>query len=321
MAEYTERLNLFKPGTDDNVGVESSLDDNFTKIDTKLGDMLKDLNGKEFDSAGARMNEYQKSLLASQTDINLLKKKSPNERLDNHFFRSIAHRGASGTAPENTLAAFAYAVQMGFWGIETDIQLSSDGAWVCCHDETIDRTSNGTGAISSKTVANLKTFDFGSWYSPVFANERIPTLWEYLEICRLGNVVPYIEVKKTDPYTDVQLQGLVNTIRSFDMEDVAVVISFTYANLQKIRYYSDFLALGYVSSTFTQQAVDRTAALGNAFLDVSKNEITADTMKLAKAKNIQVEAYTVDSNRQARSLAKLGVRGITTNEIPYARGF
>lgn len=321
MAEYTSNLNLFKPGTDDNVGVETSLDENFTKVDTKLGDMLKDLNGKEWETAGARINDYQKSLKTSQDDIVMLKKKSPNERLDNHFFRSIAHRGASGTAPENTLVSFAYAIEMGFWGVETDIQLTSDGVWVCCHDETIDRTSNGTGTIASKTVSNLKTFDFGSWYSPVFANERIPTLSEYLEMCRLGNVVPYIEVKKEEPYTDVQMEGLVKIIRSFDMEDVAVVISFTYANLQKIRYYSDFLALGYVSSTFTQQAVDRTVALGNAFLNASKSVITADTMKLAKAKNVQVESYTVDSNREARDLSKLGVRGITSNEIPYTRGY
>lgn len=319
MAEYTDKLKLYKPGTDDNIGIESSLDENFTKIETKLGDTLKDLDGKEWESAGTRMNEYQKSLRTSQGDITMLKKKNPNERLDHHFFRSIAHRGASGTSPENTLISFAYAIEMGFWGIETDIQLTSDKKWVCCHDNTIDRTSNGTGTIASKTLANLKTFDFGTWYSPVFANERIPTVEEYLEMCRLGNVVPYIELKNA--YTDVEIESLVKIVRDFDMEDSSVIISFNLPNLQKVRYYSDFLALGYVTSSFTQAHVNDTVALGNAFLNVGKATVTAANMKLAKDKNIQVEAWTVDTNREARNVSKLGVRAITTNEIPYVRGY
>ena len=80
MAEYTDKLKLFKPGTDDNVGVETSLEENFSKIDTKLGDMLKDLDGKEWDSAGLRVNEYQRSLKNLQTDIDKQKKKNPNEK-------------------------------------------------------------------------------------------------------------------------------------------------------------------------------------------------------------------------------------------------
>ena len=319
MAEYTDKLKLFKPGTDDNVGVETSLEENFSKIDTKLGDMMKDLDGKEWDSAGLRMNEYQRNLKNSQTDIDKLKKKNPNERLDHHFFRSIAHRGASGTAPENTLVAFAYAIEMGFWGIETDVQLTSDKKWVCIHDETIDRTSNSSGAVNSKTLSNLKTFDFGTWYSPVFANERIPTVEEYLEMCKLGNVVPYIEVKTA--YTDVEMESLVKIIRDFDMEDSSVIISFNLPNLQKVRYYSDYLALGYVTSTFTQKHVNDTVDLGNAFLNVAKAQVTTANMQLAKDKKVQVEAWTVDTNREARSLSKLGVRAITTNEIPYARGY
>lgn len=319
MANYTENLNLFKPGTDDNIGVESSLEENFSKIDTKLGSMLKDLDGKVYDNAGERMNEYQRSLKSSQGDIANLKKKNPNERLDNHFFRSIAHRGASGAAPENTLAAFSYAVDMGFWGIETDIQLTSDKKWVICHDNTIDRTSNGTGTVASKTLSNLKTYDFGNWYSPKFYGERIPTLEEYLDICRLGNVVPYIEVKNAQ--TDAEIEGLVNIIKGFDMEDSSVIISFNLANLQKVRYVSQYLALGYVTSTFTQTNVNDTKALGNAFLDVSKSQINAANMKLAKDAGVQVEAWTVDTSREVRSLATLGVRGITTNEMPYIRGY
>ena len=319
MAEYTESLKLFKPGTDDNVGVEASLDENFTKIDTKLGDMLKDLDGKEWESAGARVNDYQKSLKTAQGDINRLKKKNPNERLDNHFFRTIAHRGASNTSPENTLASFTHAIDMGYWGIETDIQLTSDNKWVCIHDTTVDRTSEGTGTVASKTLSTLKGLDFGSWYHTDFTGERIPTLEEFLELCRLGDVVPYIEVKGN--YTDVQIESIVKMIQDYDMEDVAVIISYTLTNLQKVRYYSDFLALGFVSDSLTQQVVNQAVALGNSFLDINKSAINATSMQFAKDVKIQVESFTVDTNREARELAKLGVRGITTNSIPYSRGY
>lgn len=318
-AEYTPNLNLFKPGTDDNIGIETSLNQNFEHVDTKLGKALTDRTGKKFDGLDLRLNEEQKKMDDLSTSVGNMQKRNHNVRMNDHYFRTIAHRGASSLAPENTLAAFAYAIDMGFWGIETDIQLTSDNKWIILHDDTVDRTSNGTGAVNGKTLSTLKSLDFGSWYAPMYNGERIPTFEEYLNLCKLGNVVPYIEIKGT--YTDVQMEGLVKIIQEFGMIDDAVVISFGLDNLQKIRYYTDYLALGYLTASFTQANVDNVVALGNAFLDIAKGSITAANMDLAQAKGIQVEAYTVDTNRELRSLAKLGVKGITTNQVPYERGY
>lgn len=323
MAEFTTNLELFKPGTDENVGIESSLDENFTKIDNKLGSMLKDLDGKVWTTAGERVNDYQKALKTSQGDITKLKKKNPNARLDSNFFRVIAHRGARGCAPENTLAAFAYAVDMGYWAIETAIQVTSDNRWVCFQYDKIDDRATGTGntgTIASKTLAQLKALDFGSWYSSVYVRERIPTIEEFFELCRLGETVPYVEIEKG--VTDVQIEKIINIARDYDMEDSLVLLSPVYANLQKVRFYSDYLAVGYTKkSSFVQKDVDDTLALGNAFLNVQNIHVNATNMKLAQKARLHVETFVVDSNNELRKLIRLGVRGAQTNEIPLYRGF
>lgn len=93
----------------------------------------------------------------------------------------IAHRGASASAPENTLAAFAEAVRLGVDAIELDVHLSADGVPVVIHDETVDRTTDGRGAVASLPYATLKRLDAGSWFAPRFRGERIPSLDDTLD--------------------------------------------------------------------------------------------------------------------------------------------
>src|SRR5437867_120130 len=92
----------------------------------------------------------------------------------------IAHRGASGRAPENTHVAFAAALELGVDAIEIDCQLSADGELVVIHDETLDRTTTGLGPVGAKTWGELATLDAGSWWDPRFRGERIPRLADVL---------------------------------------------------------------------------------------------------------------------------------------------
>ncbi len=92
-----------------------------------------------------------------------------------------AHRGDGAVAPENTIPAFTSAVEKGAQQIEFDVNLSSDGELVIMHDPTIDRTTNGTGNVSSHTFAELRALDAGGWFDPKFKDTRIPTLRETLE--------------------------------------------------------------------------------------------------------------------------------------------
>src|ERR1700730_73718 len=96
----------------------------------------------------------------------------------------IAHRGASGHAPENTLAAFRKAVSLGVGFIETDLQWTRDARFVAIHDDTVDRTTNGHGAVHDLTLEAIRKLDAGSWFGSEYAGERIPTLAEILEFSK-----------------------------------------------------------------------------------------------------------------------------------------
>ncbi|MFZ0879437.1 MAG: glycerophosphodiester phosphodiesterase family protein, partial [Candidatus Acidiferrales bacterium] len=103
----------------------------------------------------------------------------------------IAHRGASGHAPENTMAAFRQAVEMGATFIETDLHMTRDARFVAIHDASVERTSNGRGAVRDLTLAELKQMDAGLWFDRQFSGERIPTLEEILAFGRAADVVFY----------------------------------------------------------------------------------------------------------------------------------
>jgi len=107
----------------------------------------------------------------------------------------IAHRGASARAPENTLAAFKEAIRLGADLIECDVHLSADEVPMIIHDDTVERTTNGRGAVCALACARLRRLDAGAWFSSRFRGERIPTLEEALE-CARGRCGLNIEIKE-----------------------------------------------------------------------------------------------------------------------------
>ena len=109
-------------------------------------------------------------------------------------FLGIAHRGASGRAPENTHVAFAAALALGAEAIELDVQLSADGELVVIHDETLERTTDGTGPVGDRTAAELAALDAGSWFAPEFRGERIPLLADVIAQLR-DHVTLNVEIK------------------------------------------------------------------------------------------------------------------------------
>jgi glycerophosphoryl diester phosphodiesterase len=107
----------------------------------------------------------------------------------------IAHRGASGHAPENTLAAFERAVALGARFIETDLHLSRDARFVAIHDATLERTTNGTGNVRDSTLAEIRRLDAGMWFDREFMGQKVPTLEEIIEFAAQHDVIFYLELK------------------------------------------------------------------------------------------------------------------------------
>ncbi|MRH41120.1 glycerophosphodiester phosphodiesterase [Aquibacillus halophilus] len=145
----------------------------------------------------------------------------------------FAHRGASGKAPENTMAAFKLAVDHGADGIELDVQMSNDGHLVVIHDETIDRTTDGTGWVCELSLEQLRSVRAGH-RSKIYKREKIPLLSEVLELLQPTKMELNIELKNNlIPYEGLE-EKLINLISKYGMEKRTVISSFNHNSIAKL---------------------------------------------------------------------------------------
>src|SRR6267378_691986 len=143
------------------------------------------------------------------------------------------HRGNPDEFPENTLASFRSAIELGVDVIELDVHRSEDGGLPVIHDQLLDRTTNGSGFVRDHTMAELKRFDAGSWKDPRFKDERIPSLDEVLVLAK-GSVGVAIEIKNLPlPYPGIEA-AIVQTVRDAGMVADVVVISFDHRSVKRI---------------------------------------------------------------------------------------
>lgn len=219
---------------------------------------------------------------------------------------SIGHRGNSLVAPENTLASFRAALGKADL-VELDGQLSSDGQLVVMHDSTVDRTTDGTGSISSLTLAKLKTFDAGSWFAASFAGERIPTLAEAVTNI-LPQATPLIERKGGSA------AQYVAELHRLGVATNVVVQAFDWAFLTAVHALDPSIrlaALGSGALTGTQLASITNA--GARTVAWEKGGITATEVALVHSAGLTLFVWTVDGP-EVETYAKLGVDGIISND-------
>src|SRR5258705_3012033 len=172
----------------------------------------------------------------------------------------IAHRGASGNAPENTLAAFRKAIALGASFIETDLQLSRDAHFVAIHDATVNRTTNGQGAVHDIALADLRKLDAGSWFGSEFARERIPTLEEILEFSKKNDVVFYLEIKPGGSWGGEH--ALIGSLRESEEIPRTVVISFDPSIVLSVRKIEPTLMTGLLYDGQLENPLEKAVAIG-----------------------------------------------------------
>ena len=230
----------------------------------------------------------------------------------------IAHRGASGSAPENTLSAFRKALEIGVDAVELDLHGTKDGEIVAIHDATLDRTTNISGLVAEKTLATIKMADAGSWFHPDFggdrtvACERVPTLAEALE-CLSGNAMALLEIK--DPTIG---EAVVRKVREMDALEWVVIISFHTSVLQDVRGLEPRIPTGWLigshdNSVSTVDLCQRLGELGCNLLNVNHRLITAEFAYQIRRRGIALWCWTVDDLDRMREMKVLGVQGITSN--------
>jgi glycerophosphoryl diester phosphodiesterase len=237
----------------------------------------------------------------------------------------IAHRGASGEAPENTLAAFRRAAEAGAQFIETDLQLSRDAQLVALHDDMLDRTTNSHGPVSAKKLEELRQLDAGSWFSgkgfssdgsrgapkESFAGQLIPTLDEILAFARERDIGLYLEMK-TPAVSGAEL-ALVAALRASGEIMRSVVLSFDLSQLAKVRRYEPLIVTGYLYDSPVPDVVRKAVANGSRQLLPRADRVTPELLKEAHASDLKVVTWTVNEPEQAAALVAAGVDGIITD--------
>jgi len=223
-------------------------------------------------------------------------------------FFLYAHRGASAHAPENTLAAFHAALETEADGVELDVHLSADGVPVVIHDATLERTTDGLGAVGNWPAAGLATLDAGSWFAPEFAGESVPTLGEVLALLS-GRLRVNIEVKDV-----AAALATLEVLREFPAVDV-ILSSFDHMTLQVLRRADAQVPLAVLSDELGwRRLIPRALELYASAVHRRADLISRPLLMASRAAGLPVLAWTVDDPGQARSLLRAGVAGLFTND-------
>ena len=220
---------------------------------------------------------------------------------------NIAHRGASSCFPENTLAAFAGAIAAGADMCELDVQLSRDGALVVIHDDTVDRTTGGCGAVAAMTLEQLKRLDAGASFGSQFKGERIPTLDEVFA-CVGGRCALNIELKSASLE-----QKVCAAIRDHDALATAIVSSFDWDALDRIRQFHPAVRVGLLASRWPVRLLGAATAIKAYAIHPRVDIVTEDLCTAAHERILDVYTWTVDDLGTMRKLIAYGVDGIMTN--------
>jgi glycerophosphoryl diester phosphodiesterase len=230
----------------------------------------------------------------------------------------VGHRGWSAVYPENTLLAARMAAQAGADGSEFDVYTSRDGIVVLMHDKSLQRTTNGTGEITSKTLAELRELDAGSWKDSKFAGEGVPTLDEALQTLKDSGCMPVIEIKMPGIS-----ERVVQAVRDLDMVDQVAVIAFNGEVVREIRTLEPRIPCAWLSSEKLTGTVDERAdwivaqakSYQTDMVDLNYNMLSRELIAELKRRGVKVWCWTVNDPAVMEALLRWGVDSITTDKV------
>ncbi|MGG3573965.1 glycerophosphodiester phosphodiesterase [Bacillus gobiensis] len=237
---------------------------------------------------------------------------------------NVSHRGASGYAPEHTLVSYEKGEKMHGDYIEVDLQMTKDGKLIAMHDETVDRTTNGTGRVKDYTLAQIKQLDAGSWFNeayPQYANPdyeglKVPTLEEVFQ--KFGkNAKYYIETKSPDVYPGMEKE-LLRLVNKYDInKDTLLVQSFSSLSLLKMHELDPSVKLvqllSYKSNAVITDA--EIAAIKEYAVGVGPNHtyLNQEYVRKVVDSGLEIHPYTVNDKGRMKQLIDWGVTGMFTN--------
>lgn len=226
---------------------------------------------------------------------------------------TAAHRGYSSVNPENTLAAYAAAMKAGADYVEIDVHTTADDVPVVIHDQTVDRTTDGTGDVEFLRSPYIGSLDAGSWFSPAFAGERVPTFAQVLDLMDTGSSDLLLEIK--GPETREEVNRTVDMILEAGLEDRVVLQSFDEEALEYAYDRAPQIPLGLLRSTLDADPVATAERLHATYYNPSAAQLASrpSVVEDLNAAGIGVFVWTVDSAADWSRFTDLGVEGMITN--------
>ncbi len=222
----------------------------------------------------------------------------------------IAHRGASAHRPENTLAAFRRAVELGARFIETDLRVTRDARFVLIHDARVNHTTNGRGRVADFTLAELRRLDAGAWFAPSYVRERVPTLEEALDLAEWLDFGIYLELKAR--LKSAQAIALARVLRERQALGRVMVLSFSARALARMRVIEPSLRTALLVGR-RGPAIGPARRVGAAILASWHERINQRMMRRARKAGLGVVAWTVNDSGDIRRMIELGVDGIMSD--------
>lgn len=210
------------------------------------------------------------------------------------------HRGAAKLEPENTLLSIQKAIDLGVDQIEIDVHLTRDGHLVVIHDTTVDRTTDGQGAIANLTLAEVKQLDAGK-------GERIPTLQEVIDLVR-GKVILQIELK--GPNT---AEPVIQTVKQNSMENEVLLTSFVHERLREARQLNPNLRLGALWANPPPDACEQAIDMGAEAIHIQHLNIDPQLVQQAHTHGLEIRAWNPDTVEEIQRAVDLGVDAIGSN--------
>ncbi|WP_373893619.1 glycerophosphodiester phosphodiesterase [Virgibacillus natechei] len=235
---------------------------------------------------------------------------------------NVAHRGASGHTPENTMVAFDKAFEMKADYIEIDVQMTKDGELVAIHDTTVNRTTNGTGAVGDYTLEEIQKLDAGSWFGEEFAGERIPKFEEIIDAYR-GKIGILIELKSPELYPGIEekvADALIERNMHKPNNNKVIIQSFNHDSVQTSKELVPNIPHGVLLGLEAADVTDEQLAAFASYADYfnpNMNVVTDELVDRVHAAEMEIWAYTVRSQEQADRLAAHEVDGIVTDFPEY----
>lgn len=221
----------------------------------------------------------------------------------------FAHRGANQYAPENTIAAFLKAQELGVRWVEFDVMLSKDQQVVVFHDDKLNRTSTGKGYVHALTYEDLRTLDAGSWFNRLFKEEKIPSFIEVIDFLKKHNMGANVEIKAFPGMEILTVEKVLTIMEAEWSADMLppLISSFSLLALQTVKKISNKFYLGLLLDKWIKNWKDNADLLQCASVHLNQKIATPARVSEIKSAGFQVYCYTVNDRMRAEELFDMGV--------------